>query len=447
MDITRLELSDLLKSDGFKCSCGKFHHTDVEDVVIGHGVLKELPNYIRKHGGEKIFLLADQRTHKAAGKKTEDILCEHEIPYALYIYPHEDLEPNELALGQVAMNFDEECNLIISIGSGTLNDIGKMLAKITGRKYMVIATAPSMDGYASNNSSMISAGIKVTIPSKSPILILSDLDVVCQAPVKLLQAGLGDMLAKYISICEWRISHLINSEYYCEQVADLVRSTVKKCLQSAGDLLKRDSKTIKNIMEGLILSGIAMSFAGISRPASGVEHYFSHIWDMRALEFQTNSDFHGIQVGIGTVLALKVYEHIPVLQPNKEKALDYVARFQYDKHKSFLKEFLGSSASNLILLEQKEGKYDKTKHYLRLERILENWNEIIDIINQELPDLSVVQELLQTVGAPIDPAFLGFSPELVKKTFYATKDIRDKYSVSRLLWDIGELERIADKVF
>ena len=96
-------------------------------------------------------------------------------------------------------------------------------------------------------------------------------------------------------------------------------------------------------------------------------------------------------------------------------------------------------------MEQKEGKYDKTKHYLRLERILENWNEIIDIINQELPDLSVVQELLQTWSA-YGSGISGIFSELVKNVL-CYEDIQDKYSVSRLLWDIGELERIADKVF
>ena len=103
------------------------------------------------------------------------------------------------------------------------------------------------------------------------------------------------MLAKYVSICEWRIANLITGEYYCETIAQMVRTALKKCVDNAEGLLKRDEEAIKAVFEGLIIGGVAMSYAGVSRPASGVEHYFSHVWDMRALEFGTNMDLHGIQ--------------------------------------------------------------------------------------------------------------------------------------------------------
>ena len=127
------------------------------------------------------------------------------------------MEPDELAMGQAAMNFDIDCDIIIVVGSGTLNDTGKMLAKITNRKFIIVATAPSMDGYASKTSSMISAGVKVTLPSAYSTAIIADMDIISQAPMKLLQAGLGDMIGKYTSICEWRISNIINGEYYCNK--------------------------------------------------------------------------------------------------------------------------------------------------------------------------------------------------------------------------------------
>ncbi|HHT65417.1 MAG TPA: sn-glycerol-1-phosphate dehydrogenase [Clostridiales bacterium] len=435
-----MEIKELIREEGFICSCGKHHHTEVKDVIIGHGVLDQIPEQIIKHGGSKPFLLADQNTYRAAGERIVTILKENNIPFSCFIYPQEHLEPDEVSLGQAAMNFDTECNIIIGIGSGTINDLGKMLARVANRKYMFAGTAPSMDGYATNNSSMISAGVKVTLPSTCPTTIIADLDVICNAPMKMLYAGLGDMLAKYVSSCEWRISHLINGEYYCEQIASLVRRSLKKCIQAAEGLPKRDPKAIQSIMEGLVLSGIAIDFAGFSRPASGVEHYFSHVWDMRALVFQTNSDLHGIQVGIGTVLALGVYEQLASIQPDKNRALEYVDQFELESHQAFLHQFLGSSASELALLEQKEGKYDKRKHALRLEQILQHWDDILAAIQQELPEQSEIVELLEEIGAPSSPAALGFSTELVRRTFHATKDIRDKYSVSRLLWDIGELD-------
>jgi glycerol-1-phosphate dehydrogenase [NAD(P)+] len=443
---SHLPLTELFREDGFPCNCGKHHYTDVKEAIIGQGVLKQIPLLVQKYGGTKPFLLSDRNTYRAAGEKVEALLKEYGMEFVSYVFPQQDLEPDEFPVGQAAMNFDSSCDFIIAIGSGTINDISKMLSKVTGLKYIIVGTAPSMDGFASNTSSMISAGIKVSLYTACPVAIVADLDVVCQAPMNMLQAGLGDMLAKYISICEWRISHLINGEYYCEEIASLVRRSLKRCVDSAEGLFHRDPKAIANILEGLILSGMAMGFAGISRPASGVEHYFSHIWDMRSLEFQTNSDLHGIQVGVGTLLALKVYEQIRNIQPDREHALEYVSRFDHEAHNHFLKDFLGSSAADLIVLEKKEGKYDKAKHAERLEVILSCWQDILNIIDEELPALSDVTNLLSALGAPVSPEALGFGREEVRKTFLVTKDIRDKYSVSRLLWDLGVLEPVAEEL-
>ncbi|HHY82480.1 MAG TPA: sn-glycerol-1-phosphate dehydrogenase [Clostridiales bacterium] len=443
VDFSELSVSELLRDEGFACSCGKRHKTGVKDVIIGHGVLERIPELIKKHGGSKPFIIADQNTYKAAGERIAEILKDNGMKFTLYIFPQEHLEPDEFSVGQAAMNFDTDCNFIVGVGSGTLNDIGKILSRVTGLKYIIAGTAPSMDGYASNTSSMISAGIKVSLPSSCPVAIVADLDICCQAPMNMLQAGLGDMAAKYISICEWRISHLVNDEYYCENIAALVRRSLRKCIESAEGLSKRDPRAVADTIEGLILSGIAMGFAGISRPASGIEHYFSHIWEMRALEFDANYDLHGIQVGIGTILALKAYEQITGIKPDRKQALSYVERFNLNEHHSFLKEFLGSSANDLILLEKREGKYDREKHAMRLDRIISDWSSIIDIIREELPDRAEVEKLLKGIGAPVSPEALGFSCDLVKKTFHATKDIRDKYSISRLAWDLGVIDAIA----
>ena len=144
-----------------------------------------------------------------------------------------------------------------------------------------------MDGFASNSSSMIQNGVKVTIYTVCPVAIIADIDIMKEAPMLMIQAGLGDMVAKYVSICEWRISNIITGEYYCPQVAGLMRAALEKCVNTASSLMDRDPQGILSLTEGLILSGIAMSFAEVSRPASGLEHYFSHIFDMSKLERNT----------------------------------------------------------------------------------------------------------------------------------------------------------------
>ena len=340
------------------------------------------------------------------------------------------------------MHFDGSCDLIIGVGSGVINDIGKILSSVSGRAYIIVCTAPSMDGYASATSSMSRDGLKVSLNSRCADVIIGDTDIMKQAPEHMLKAGLGDMLAKYISILEWRISSRITGEYYCERVAQLIRTALKKCVDNAEGLLKREDAAVEAVFEGLVIGGVAMAYAGTSRPASGVEHYISHVLDMRGMEFGTPTEFHGIQCAVGTLIAVKLYEKLKTVTPDREKALRYVNRFDVDAWHKDLREFLGKAAESMIALEAREKKYDKDLHKARLEVILANWQEIQGIIDEELPSSRDLELLMDTIGMPKSLSRIGTEESLLPTIFWATKDIRDKYVLSRLLWDLGLLEEL-----
>ena len=238
---------------------------------------------------------------------------------------------------------------------------------------------------------------------------------------------MGDILAKYVSICEWRISHLINGEYFCDEVASLIRREARRCVASAPRLLSRDPEAVRGVMEGLILTGMAMAFAGVSRPASGMEHYFSHLWDMRGLELHRDCDLHGIQVGVATMLSLRVYDMMRDLVPDRQKALDSVAGFSYADWAGVLRGFLGSAAEELIRRESDEGKYDKDSHRQRLEVICRRWPEIQGIIAEELPETGQIRDLMRSLGMPVEPEEIGIGRDDARLSLRATKDIRDKY--------------------
>ncbi len=426
----------------FACQCGREHTTQVDDVIIENGAIRHLPNVVRRYGASKVFVLADKNTDSAAGERVSRVLKENGIAFSKYVYKADALEPDEHGVGSFVMNYDPHCNMIIAVGSGVINDIGKILAKITGHPYVIVATAPSMDGYASATSSMALNGLKVSLPSACANVIIGDIDILKDAPIHMLKSGLGDMIAKYISICEWRIAHIITGEYYCETIADMVRNALKKCVDNADGLLKRDEEAVQAVFEGLIIGGVAMGYAGVSRPASGVEHYFSHVWDMRALEFGTNMDLHGIQCAIGTLVSARLYEKIKKITPDRQKALDYARDFDVEQWNTQLREFLGKSALEMIALEKKEGKYNVQKHADRLEIILAKWNEILAIIDEELPSAAQIEELLTRIEAPKSVEEIGIDQNLVPMSFRATKDIRDKYVLSRLAWDLGIIEEL-----
>lgn len=424
------------------CRCGKNHDVAIDEVVIGSGAVRRLPEFINCYHAHRPFILADVNTNSAAGEQVRSVLRDAGISYSQYIFPQTALEPDEHAVGAAVMHFDSKCDLIIGIGSGVINDIGKILSNISGCKYIIVGTAPSMDGYASATSSMSMDGLKTSLNSRCADVIIGDTDILKNAPEHMLKAGIGDMLAKYVSIAEWRIAHLITGEYYCEEVAQLIRSALKKCVDNAEGLLKRDEAAIEAVFEGLVIGGVAMAYAGVSRPASGVEHYFSHVWDMRGLEFGTKVDLHGIQCAMATAKAVKLYAYVAKLRPDEQKAKAYVEAFDYQDWAAQLKEFLGASADTMIALESKEGKYNKETHKVRFDIIAKNWDSVLQIIREELPDYNAFKKLMDTIGIFVDLNALGVDDACARQTFRATKDIRDKYVLSRLAWDLGVLEEL-----
>lgn len=426
------------------CPCGKTHGADIEQVIVGSGAAKKLPEILTGWGVKKPFILCDVNTNAAAGDYITGILQDAGFSWGMYMFPQKALEPDEFAVGAAAMHFDYSCDAIVGVGSGVINDIGKIISRMTGRKYVIIGTAPSMDGYASASSSMSLDGLKVSLASRCADVIIGDTDILKNAPAHMLSAGLGDMLAKYVSIAEWRIAHLITGEYYCERVAQLIREALDKCVRNAEGLLARDEKAVEAVFEGLVKGGIAMAYAGVSRPASGVEHYFSHVWDMRGLALGTPVDLHGIQCAIGTYEAAKLYERVLALTPDRDKALAYAASFSFPDWAEQLRTFVGKGAEAMIAQEAKEKKYDPARHAARLEIILSHWDDILQIIRDEMPDAATIAALLDTLHIEKSPDYLNVDRDAARMTFRATKDIRDKYVLSRLAWDLGVMEEMCE---
>ena len=438
-----MSMERLYAMNGTPCPCGRPHGFSAK-VISGAGVIRQIPQVVRELGAKKVFVLSDLNTYAAAGEQVCKLLSDAAIPFQSFTLQSRQPHPDEHWVGSAVMHMEQNCDAVIAVGSGVVNDIGKMLAALSRLPYVIVGTAPSMDGYASATSSMTRSGLKVSINTKAADVIIGDADILCQAPMRLLRAGLGDMIAKYVSICEWRMASIITGEYYCEEVAQLIRSALQQCVDGADGLLRREKDAVQAVFEGLVIGGVAMNYAGCSRPASGNEHYISHIVDMRAVEFGTAEDLHGIQCAIGTLETLRLYEKLLTVKPDKEKALAHAAAFCYDDWAAQLRAFLGKGAESMIALEAREGKYDPKAHADRLEIILSNWDALLDIIRQELPTASRVEQLLQKIGAPTTLPQIGVEAGLESMIFRATKDIRDKYVLSRLLWDLGILDEMLE---
>ena len=438
-----LPLETLMRPEGFDCACGKHHAvTPLKKVLLGEGVIRQLPEALRAAEITRPLLVADPNTMQAAGLSAQDALTRAGVPFGVCLLDTPHPEPDERSVGAVTLALDgRKYDGLLAVGSGVINDICKVVCRAARLPQATVATAPSMDGYLSDSASMLWGGLKTSVYCSCPVSLVCDTAILSQAPARMLQAGVGDMLCKCVSLGEWHLSEIINEEYYCPEANALMLRAAKLACAAAEGVKRRDPAALRQLMEGIILSGVAVTFVHVSRPSSGLEHYLSHVWDMRAVEAHGAPDnLHGIQTGVGTLITLKLYEHIRGLKPDFEKAKAAVRAFDREKWERETRRVFGSAADAVIAAEAREGKHDWTRYQARIERIERNWDEIQRVIADEIPPYEYALSIMQAAGGPTSAEEIGESRESVEDALVASQEIRDKYVLSRLLWDLGLLE-------
>jgi len=424
------------------CTCGRVHSAEIMIVELGSGAAAKLPSILSRLGFNHPFVLADTNTHAVLGKKILHILAGAGILYTDFVLEDEEVVPDEKTIGTVLMQFNPDCDVIIAVGSGTINDICRYISHRVKLPYISAATAPSMDGYASTVAPLITASLKTTYPAHAPVAIIGDVDVLAEAPLPMIAAGFGDILGKITCLADWQLSAVINDEYYCPEIAGMMEIALENTLSSLEGLAKRDHQAVYKLMEALILAGVAMSFAGNSRPASGSEHHLSHFWEMVLLFDNRKQILHGTKVGIGTVLVLKLYQML------KREKLDFTKLKQlqpfqnYEDWEQSVGKAFGPAAESVIKLEQNAGKNLQENRLKRIAKMEERWSEIESII-KGMPEPEYAIRLLEELGGPTAPEQIGIDGETVYSSILYAKEIRDRYTVLQLLWDLGLLEEFA----
>ena len=291
---------------GIDCVCGKHHTCDIHYVAVEKGAISHLTELTKDF--QSVLLVADENTYAAAGAQTEAALG-NKLARKVIFSGKTILIPNEEAVAGVDEKMDG-IDLIVGVGSGVIQDLCKYVAHTNNLPYFVVATAPSMDGYTSTGAAMIMGGMKVTYAAKVPNAIVADTEVLKNAPMDMIQAGYGDIVGKYSALNDWLLSNAVNGEYLCKEIYDLTMDMVEKTLSLADGLVNRDEESVRVLMEALIVVGIAMSFAGSSRPASGSEHHLSHYFEITGIVRGEEYFPHGIDVAYSTVITAALREEI-----------------------------------------------------------------------------------------------------------------------------------------
>jgi glycerol-1-phosphate dehydrogenase [NAD(P)+] len=326
----KLPVADMIDCS-FDCNCGKTHKLAIKKIISGNNITESFMDFLADYKNKKIFMICDKNTNEVYGKEIYKILLKSNYKIKQFIFDGiPQLIPNERAIVKALIEIENDTSLIIAVGSGTINDISRFISSKLNIPYIIFATAPSMDGYASSVSSLIINNFKSTYNAVYPLAIIADYSILKNAPLNMIKAGFGDMIGKLTALTDWELSKKLNKEYYCETIASLTRNALEKCFSIAEYIEDRDEMAIKSIFDGLILSGIAIGLIGNSRPASGSEHHISHYWELDAVKNGREHPLHGNMVGVATVIVSEIYtllnEYIalPVDLPDTKKIINFL---------------------------------------------------------------------------------------------------------------------------
>ena len=407
---------------GVDCACGKRHECDIEHVYIEKGAISRLSSLCEKY--ERILLVADENTYGAAGDSVEAALSGKILSRVIFS-GKTILIPDEVAIERVRQEI-AGIDLIVGIGSGVIQDLSKYVSFFSKIPYMIVATAPSMDGYASTGAAMILKGMKETVGAGLPRAIIADTEVLRNAPIDMIKAGFGDIIGKYSALNDWKLAACVNGEYFCQYIYDVTYQMIMNTLETAKGLLNREEESVKAIMEALVIVGIMMSFAGSSRPASGSEHHLSHFFEIVGI---VNDEFyftHGIDVVYSTVITAELRERI--LAERFPRTSYAMPRFAYEEK---MREVYTSVADGCIALQDKIGNYTRDRSGIYLEKEAE-----IRAILAQMPSAEKIREYLSLVGLDMSDFYAAYGKKKINNAIRYAKDLKDRYTVLWVYYDM-----------
>lgn len=426
-----------------ECGCGRTHYAPIKAVDIGAGALERLPDYVKKYGYEKPYILCDEVTYRVAAERCAELLKESGIESHTHILRH--LGYDEATLGEIVIHTPQDCDLMIGCGTGQITDILRYASFKLKLPCFTVATGAPMDGFAASVGIMNVNNLKATMPAHSTEVIIGDTEILKNAPYRMTVAGFGDLIGKLNALNDWRLAAIVTGEHYCRRIDELIEKNVDDILAESGLIKERKSEVLGDVMRALILSGSTISLYGSSRAISGAEHHMSHYWetigDQRGAQFA----MHGEQVAVGTVLALMLGKALAEKEIDFDEAERKAAAYDEQAWRGEIRRAYGTAADAVIELEERAQKNAAAGRLKRIDTIRAHWEEIRGLLSAlRSPDW--LRGVLTEVGCPCCPKDIGVDEALLRDSFLYCKETRDRYTLYSLAWDLGVMEELSGKV-
>ncbi|MCF8009093.1 MAG: sn-glycerol-1-phosphate dehydrogenase [Halanaerobiales bacterium] len=430
-------MTNRLLDSRFSCDCGKEHYITIKKILIENDAFNKLPEVMdRLTKKNKILMICDQNTYQAAGKKAVNILVKKDYDVNLLKIKGNKVVPNTDNLNKILNRITKD-EYLLACGSGTINDLSAYAAFKRGISYSVIATAPSMDGYASSVSSITTQGVKQTYNTKPPEAIIADIGVLKNAPKRLIQAGYGDLLGKTTSLLDWKLANLLFDEYFCNKAFHIIEDELYKIINTKEGFNFRSEKNIVSLIKGLINSGLAMQLVGSSRPASGSEHHISHFIEMFGDDYNLKMPLHGTKVGIAALFTTLFYLELKNIDFSKIN-LVYNKKNRIKKIKNIYKN------RSKPILKNLEDRWQKDN--LLKEKLLNSKEDILLLVEQNLKKILKTRKILQQKDTLNNNIIKQIPKKLTENALKYGFEIRSRYTVTTLLDQIDKLEQLTDKL-
>jgi len=420
-------------------------------LVIGRGVLSRVPGVFREQFPDgRAMVVADRQTMAVAGHTVAGAFAAAGLAGAApFVFTDPALYAEHGFVEELEAALRKHAAIPVAVGSGTINDLVKLAAHRVGRAYLCVATAASMDGYTAFGASITFQGAKQTFDCPAPRAVVADTDIICRAPPAMTAAGYADLLAKVTAGADWILADALGVEPIDARAWSLVQGGLRTALADPAGARAGREDAITPLVEGLMLGGFAMQWLRSSRPASGAEHQFSHLWDMEHHVHRGETPAHGFKVGVATLAVTTLYEHLlrqPLEQLDVERC---VAQWPSatEAEASARKLFASDSFTATAVAETAAKHLSAEALRQQLGRLREVWPATRErLIRQLLPREEVIRRL-RAVGAPVEPEEIGLTRERLRRSFRRAQHIRRRFTVLDLAVRTASLDAALDTLF
>lgn len=426
--------------------------SDTKALFIGEGAIEKTPEMFKQLFGEaKAIVVADQNTWKVAGEDVQKALSAAGIQTdEPFIFTDPELYAEWSYLIQLEERLKATDAMAVAVGSGVINDLTKLASHHLGKRYIIVGTAASMDGYTAYGASVTFEGNKQTFDCRAPFGALIEPKVSAEAPKALAASGYADLIAKVPAGADWILAEVMGVEPVDQFSFDLVQLPLRESLSKPDAVFEGDVESTRLLAEGLIMSGFAMQALQSSRPASGTEHQFSHYWDMEGLCYEGKHVSHGFKVGIGTLVSTACLEFLLSKDIENLDVDACVAAWpSWEKMQEEIHGIFDGRPGHLsrALTESKNKYCDKDALRKQLEALKANWPETKERIKAQIMTFDEVKDSLKRVHAPYEPEMIGVSREKLKDTFRGIPFMRSRFTGMDVLYRCGFMAEVTEKLF